>query len=93
MFKGGYSQIKLLIAYFELVQFVLKYSQEDVVFDKKHLFWGISDMMLLILENESDMFDQVVEQNERNAHYPDPILLRQSKRYMKLEKMYVSQNK
>jgi hypothetical protein len=52
-------------------------------------------MMLIILENESDKFDDIIreEAENRRNHFSDHILLRLSKRYNKLEKMYVSQNK
>jgi hypothetical protein len=48
--------------------------------------------MILILESESERFESVAEQVVPNV-LGDPLLARLGRRYMKLEKIYVSQNK
>jgi|LauGreDrversion4_2_1035121.scaffolds.fasta_scaffold119359_1 hypothetical protein len=61
MYRGGYSQIKLLIGYLDIGKFLLEHSSQVKVGDKQHIFIGIAEMITLLLEEESDKFENVLE--------------------------------
>ena len=51
--------------------------------------------MLIALEDESEKFDSVLEQPQDNTQYigPNLSIMKLTKRYMKLERIYLQQNK
>jgi hypothetical protein len=58
MFKSGYTQVQTLISYIDILLFSLKHCHEKLVMDRKHIFILIADYLLLILEDESDLFER-----------------------------------
>lgn len=60
MFKGSYSQIQSLITWIEICQFVLKHTNhESLKYD--HVYLGISDALILMLEDECERFEKIIE--------------------------------
>jgi hypothetical protein len=58
MFKSGYTQVQTLISYIDILLFSLKHCHEKLVMDRKYIFILIADYLLLILEDESDLFER-----------------------------------
>lgn len=61
MYKGGYGQIQQLISYLNVVQFYLHHEEKANIQDKLHVFLGIADSILLILEDECNKMEAVLE--------------------------------
>lgn len=59
------------------------------------MFIGIAEFMLIALEDESEKFETVLEQLEDPAYMlgPNSSIVKLTKRYMKLERVYLQQNK
>jgi hypothetical protein len=62
IFKGGYCQVQQLMQYIEIVQFILKHGDSAKVMDRLHVYIGIAEYMLILLEDECDTFEKVIEQ-------------------------------
>jgi hypothetical protein len=65
MYKGGYSQIQSLISLINLVLFYLKHEEGETIYDKLHVLLGISDALIIVLEDECYKMDQASEQVAR----------------------------
>lgn len=50
-----------LLHYIDLVTFYLQNGEEPQIFDRKHVFMGIAESMLNLLEDESDTFEKMLE--------------------------------
>jgi len=72
--------------------FYLKHGDKQSVLDRKHIYILIADYILLLLEDESELFDR---SGERPKFMPGPnvALQRLTKQYVKLERTYLNQNK
>ena len=55
-FKQGYTSIMGLISYIDLLSFLLKHKIINTV-NKEHIYLGISEQLLKILEDESDRYE------------------------------------
>ena len=94
MYRGGYSQIKLLIGYLDIGKFLLEHSSQEKVRNKQHIFIGIAEMITLLLEEESDKFENVLEQRQDSQTVgPNSTINKLTKRYMKLERLYLQENR
>ena len=81
-----------MIAYIDLLLILLKHNDEKVIVDRKHIFVLIADYILLILEDESDLFDRCCEKFKYMSG-PNTALNRLTKQYVKMERNYLNQNK
>ena len=84
--------MQALMAYLDLVVFMLKHGDQRTVFEKRRVFLLIADIVLLIMEDESEFFDKCFE---RSKWVPGPnvTLSKLTKQYCKMERMYLYQNK
>jgi len=76
------------MAYFDVIMFVLKHSDEKTVMDRKHIFLLIADYVLIILEDESDFYDRCFERS-RNMAAPNVTLNKMTRQYTKMERNYL----
>ena len=60
--------------------------------DRKHIFILIADYLLLILEDESDLFERSCDKFKFISG-PNIALNRITKQYVKMERYYLTQNK
>ena len=94
MYKGGYGQIQQLISYLNIVQFFLQHEERGNIIEKLHVFLGIADCLLLILEDETLKMEGVLEPQNRPQQAINSVsIARLARRYIKLERGYQTYNK
>ena len=81
-----------MISYIDILLFTLKHCDEKLVMDRKHIFILIADYLLLILEDESDLFERSCDKFKFISG-PNVALNRITKQYVKMERYYLNQNK
>lgn len=74
---------------------MLEHGDPQKVTDRLHVYIGIAEFMLIALEDESEKFEQVLEYPQDMSQFVGPNLsiMKLTKRYMKLERVYLQQNK
>ena len=91
LFKGGYSQVQQLIQYIDVVQFMLKHGDSNKIMDRLHVFIGVAEFTLLLLEEECDTLEKVIEPpSSAPLIGPNNGISRLAKWYMKLERIYLT---
>ena len=94
LYRGSYSSVKQLISFLEVGQFLVKHSENNKIQSKCHVFLGLIDILVLILEDETEKFESILEfRSEHVTFGPNNSLNKLSKRYMKLERIYLQQNR
>lgn len=90
MYRGSFSAVKQLMQIIEVGQFLLEHSDQSRIQAKLHVFLGITDLMVLVLEDESDKFEAILEQRQEPLPAgPNNTINKLTKRYMKLERVYL----
>ena len=51
LFKGGYSQVQLLVTYLDVIEFCLKHEVLDPI-GKVHIYLAICEQLIKVLEDE-----------------------------------------
>jgi hypothetical protein len=74
---------------------MLEHGDTTKVSERIHVFMGIAELMLIALEDETEKFELVLEQmqDQNQLLGPNSSINKLTKRYMKLERVYLQQNK
>ena len=90
MYTGSFSSVKSLISFIEVGQFLLQHSDNTRIKSKVPVFLGLIDVFVQILEDETEKFESILEYRAEHVTLgPNSTLHKLSKRYMKLERIYL----